>query len=94
MSVGAGRLGDGRWQCRSYSAPDECAIADTAGCYRYRQSGEILLALSLLMKLVSQVCGVVWSDMHRELLCGLGYPATQLNIYKHAQMKLIAELTG
>lgn len=43
VSVGAGRFGDGRWQCGSYGAPDKCAIADTAGRYRYRQSGEIMI---------------------------------------------------
>lgn len=42
----------------------------------------------------SQVSAIIWSDHHRELLSGHGYPNNQLIIHKYPSMKIVAELKG
>ncbi len=42
----------------------------------------------------SQVCQLLWSKNHRELVSSHGYSQNQLIIWKYPQMHKVAELTG
>lgn len=42
----------------------------------------------------SQVCSVIWSEEHRELITGHGYCDNQLIIWKYPSMSKVIELTG
>ncbi|XP_036371225.1 cell division cycle protein 20 homolog isoform X2 [Octopus sinensis] len=42
----------------------------------------------------SQVCAMLWSAEHRELISGHGYAQHQLTIWKYPSMTKVAELTG
>lgn len=41
-----------------------------------------------------QVCGLVWSEEHKELISGHGYANNELVIWKYPTMTRVAELTG
>ncbi|XP_075919388.1 cell division cycle protein 20 homolog [Petromyzon marinus] len=43
---------------------------------------------------VSQVCSVLWSSEHKELLSAHGYPRNQLALWAYPEMVPIAELLG
>ncbi|XP_065841263.1 cell division cycle protein 20 homolog [Oscarella lobularis] len=42
----------------------------------------------------SQVCGLVWSSDHRELVSAHGFTENQVTIWKYPKMTKVAELTG
>ncbi|XP_041354495.1 cell division cycle protein 20 homolog [Gigantopelta aegis] len=42
----------------------------------------------------SQVCSILWSKEHKELISGHGYTKNQLSIWKYPHMKKITDLTG
>lgn len=42
----------------------------------------------------SQVCSIVWSKEHKELISGHGFAQNQLIIWKYPSMAKVAELTG
>ncbi|XP_033760332.1 cell division cycle protein 20 homolog [Pecten maximus] len=42
----------------------------------------------------SQVCSILWSKEHKELISGHGYSQNQLTIWKYPTMTRVAELTG
>ena len=43
---------------------------------------------------VLQVCAILWSQHHRELISGHGYSQNQLTLWKYPSMTRIADLTG
>ncbi|KAK3090351.1 hypothetical protein FSP39_011110 [Pinctada imbricata] len=42
----------------------------------------------------SQVCSILWSKEHRELISSHGFALNQLSIWKYPQLTKVAELTG
>ncbi|XP_064615021.1 cell division cycle protein 20 homolog [Liolophura sinensis] len=42
----------------------------------------------------SQVCALLWSEEHREIISGHGYSKNQLILWKYPSMKKVTELTG
>lgn len=42
----------------------------------------------------SQVCALLWSTTHKELVSGHGYAQNQVTIWKYPAMAKVAELTG
>ena len=41
-----------------------------------------------------QVCSILWSKEHKELISGHGYTKNQLSLWKYPHMKKITDLTG